>query len=252
MEVRLSHGEAHRTQTATTFGARADAGGLALGIGAEVSPACSAKRLRRSCGGLRFTVCVSSFVIRYSSFPNPMPLPSRSEAQRLLESHVHDEYQRLHALMVGTAMAGYAPQFGGDETLWFLTGYLHDIDFEEHPDTHPAESLRWFSEWGYPTEMIHAVEAHAYGYHGYTTLPQTKLAAALVACDEISGIFYAYRKMNPVRYSEMKASSIKKKFKDTAFAAKIDRDTITMGCEQLGVSLDDHIANLVRFFAPLP
>lgn len=77
--------------------------------------------------------------------------------------------------------------------------------------------------------MIHAVEAHAHGYHGFTTLPQTKLAAALVACDELTGIFYAYRKMNPVRYGDMKPASIRKKFKDGTFAAKIDRATIQNG-----------------------
>jgi predicted hydrolase (HD superfamily) len=139
-------------------------------------------------------------------------------------------------------MEGYAHLFQADPLLWFVTGYLHDIDFDEHPETHPRESLRWFSEWGYPEDLIHAVEAHAYGYHGYTTLPRTKLAAALLACDEISGIFYAYRKMNPVRYGELK---------DSAFAAKIDRSTITTGCEHLGVSLDDHVANLIKFFAKL-
>jgi predicted hydrolase (HD superfamily) len=180
-----------------------------------------------------------------------MNLPSRTEAQHLLEQHVQDEYQRYHALMVATAMEGYATHFNSDAELWFMTGYLHDIDFEKHPESHPAESLRWFAEWGYPEALIHAVEVHAYGYHGYTTLPQTKLAAALLASDEISGIFYAYRKMNPVRYGDMKASSIKKKFKDPAFAAKIDRATISTGCEHLGISIDDHIANLIRFFAVL-
>lgn len=181
-----------------------------------------------------------------------MNLPSRAAAQQLLEQHVRDEYQRHHALMVATAVEGYAPQFQGDRELWYLTGLLHDLDFEEHPETHPAESLRWFAEWGYPEELIHAVEAHAYGYHGFKTLPRTKLAAALLACDEISGIFYAYRKLNPVAYGQMKASSIKKKIKEPAFAAKVDRSTIYTGCEHLGVSLDDHVANLIRFFAILP
>ena len=180
-----------------------------------------------------------------------MNLPSKAEAQHLLEHHVRDEYQRHHALMVATAMEGYAGLFEEDTHLWFVTGYLHDIDFEEHPETHPRESLDWFLEWRYPEELIHAVEAHAYGYHGYTTLPRTRLAAALLACDEISGIFYAYRKMNPVRYSEMKPSSIRKKLKDPGFAAKIDRATIATGCEYLEVSVDDHIANLVKFFASL-
>lgn len=181
-----------------------------------------------------------------------MPLPTRAEAQQLLESHVRDDYQRHHALMVATAMEGYARHLQGDPELWFITGLLHDIDFEQHPATHPRESLHWFQEWGYPAELIHAVEAHAYGYHGFATLPQTPLAAALLATDELCGIFYAYRKLNPVRYGEMKASSIKKKVKEPAFAAKVDRATIYKGCEHLGISVDDHVANLVRFLAPLP
>ena len=180
-----------------------------------------------------------------------MPLPTKPEAQALLERYVPDTYQRHHALMVATAMEGYAALFAGDATLWYLTGLLHDLDFERFPEQHPAESLKWFREWGYPEELIHAVEAHAYGYHGFTTLPQTKLAAALLACDEISGIFYAYRKLNPVPYGQMKASSIKKKIKEPAFAAKVDRRTITLGCEHLGVTIDAHVDNLITFFAPL-
>jgi predicted hydrolase (HD superfamily) len=180
-----------------------------------------------------------------------MNLPTRDQAQELLHQHVRDDYQRLHARMVATAMEGYAAQFGGDPPLWFVTGLLHDLDFEEHPDAHPGPSLQWFREWGYPEEFIHAVEAHAYGYHGFSTLPRTKLAAALLACDEISGIFYAYRKLNPVPYGQMKASSIRKKLKEASFAAKVDRNTIYLGCEHLGVTVEQHVDNLIRFFAAL-
>jgi predicted hydrolase (HD superfamily) len=180
-----------------------------------------------------------------------MNLPTEAEAQKLLEVHVADDYQRYHAKMVGEAMRGYAKLFNEDPHLWFLTGYLHDIDFHEHPDVHPAESLKWFKEWHYPEDLIHAVEAHAYGYNGFTTLPKTKLAAALLACDEICGIFYAYRKINPVAYKDMKASSIKKRFNEKNFAAKIERGTITRGCEALGVTIDDHISNLIKFLSVL-
>src|ERR1022692_2058468 len=101
-------------------------------------------------------------------------------------------------------MEGYAAPMSGDPHLWHITGLLHDLDFEQFPDLHPAECLRRFREWSYPEELIHAVEAHAYGYHGFTTLPKTKLAAGLLAC------------------------------------------------EQLGVPVDEHIGNLIRFFAVLP
>ena len=112
-------------------------------------------------------------------------------------------------------------------------------------------SLQWFREWGYPEDFIHAVEVHAYGYNDFKTLPQNRIAAALLACDEISGIFFAYQKVNPIPYHEMKVKSIKSRLKEKAFAAKIDRSTIYLGCEHLGVSIDEHVENLVRFFEPL-
>lgn len=175
-----------------------------------------------------------------------MAVPTREDAVQLLESHVHDEYQRTHAKMVGAAVEGYAAQFSGDPHLWYLTGLLHDIDFEEYPSVHPAESLTWFKELGYPEELMHAVEAHAYGYNGFTTLPHTKLAAALMACDEMCGIFYAYHKLNPIPYGEMSAKSVRKRFDEPRFAAKIERATILRGCATLGVDLDTHIANLIQ------
>jgi predicted hydrolase (HD superfamily) len=180
-----------------------------------------------------------------------MAFPTRAEAHKLLEEHVKDEYQRYHAKMVGTAMEGYAGLHGGDPDLWYMTGLLHDIDFDKHPDVHPKESLEWFKKWDFPAELIHAVEAHAYGYNGFTTLPATPLASALMACDEIAGIFYAYRKLNPIPYGEMKLSSIKKRLGEKSFAAKIERETIYRGCELLGVTIDEHIANLIKFWSEL-
>lgn len=180
-----------------------------------------------------------------------MILPTKEEAKTLLEKYVQNEYQLYHALMVGTATEGYAKMYGEDELLWFLTGYLHDLDFEKYPETHPAESLKWFKEWGYPEDLIHAVEAHAYGYNGFETLPATKLAATLMACDEISGIFYAYQKLNPIPFDEMKVKSIRKRLKEKSFAAKIDREMIFMGCEKMEIEMSDHITNLIRFFSVL-
>ncbi len=177
-----------------------------------------------------------------------MNLPTREEAQKLLEEHIKNEYQLYHAKMVATAMEGYSKLFNENSDLWYITGLIHDIDFEEYPDTHPEQSINWLKEWQYPDELVHAVEAHAYGYNGFKTLPQTKLASALLACDEISGIFYAYRKLNPIPYGEMKVNSIKKRLAEKAFAAKIERDTIYRGCDLLNIMLDEHIANLIRFF----
>jgi predicted hydrolase (HD superfamily) len=176
-----------------------------------------------------------------------MTLPTREAAHALLDTYVQDEYQRYHARMVGTAMEGYAKLYEADTELWYITGLLHDIDFEKFPDVHPREALTWFREWGYPEELIHAVEAHAYGYNGFTTMPDTKLAAALMACDELCGIFYAYRKLNPIPYGEMKASSIIKRLKEKSFAAKIDRTVIDRGVDALGLDMPVHVDNVITF-----
>lgn len=178
-------------------------------------------------------------------------IPSREEAQKLLEQYVSDPYQLYHATMVATAVEGYAEKFGGDKDLWYITGLLHDIDFEKHPEAHPGESLKWFKEWQYPEELIHAVEAHAYGYNNFKTEPQTKLAAALLACDELCGLFYAYQKISPQPFGEMKVGSILKRFREIKFAAKIDRSTITRGVEALGITLEEHVQNLIHFLSRL-
>ena len=153
--------------------------------------------------------------------------------------------------MVATAMEGYAGLYSEDADLWHITGLLHDIDFEKHPDEHPGKSLEWFKEWEYPEELIHAVEAHAYGYNDFKTEPKTKLAAALLACDEICGIFYAYQKLNPLPFGQMTVKSIRKRLKEKAFAAKIDRDVVNRGVAALEIELDKHINNLIQFFTKL-
>ena len=180
-----------------------------------------------------------------------MSLPTREEAQKVLEEHVTDEYQRYHAKMVAVCMDGYAKKYDEDPDLWYIAGLLHDVDFEQHPDKHPGESLKWFKEWGYPEELIHAVEAHAYGYNGFETEPNSRLAAGLLACDEICGIFYSYQKLNPIPFVQIKAKSIKKRLKEKTFAAKVDREVIQRGCDALELDMGDHAANLVEFLSVL-
>ena len=181
-------------------------------------------------------------------------IQTHKEAQELLEKYVKDEYQRLHAQMVACSMEGYAihNNKSQEETfLYWLTGYFHDIDFYLHPSTHPKESLQWFKEWGLSDELIHAIEAHALGFNGFTTEPQTELAKLLLACDEICGIFYAYKRLNPIPYKDIKVKSIKKKIKDKGFAPAIDRQHITDAVKRIGISLDEHIEHLISFLSKL-
>ena len=180
-----------------------------------------------------------------------MSLPSKIAAKILLEEYVQDSYQRFHALMVATALEGYAQKLGRDESLWFMTGYLHDIDYDRHPKEHPGPSLEWFKEWEYPPELSQAVLAHANGFNGFSTPAASELDKALIACDEICGIFYAYQKLNPIPFGEMKAKSIKKRLKEERFAPGIDRTHIMNGVADFGITIDEHVDNLIEFFADL-
>ena len=180
-----------------------------------------------------------------------MSLPTKHEARALLATYVNDTYQRFHAEMVGRAVEGYAEKLGADTELWWLTGYLHDIDYDKHPTEHPGPSLTWFAEWGYPDTLIHAVLAHADGFNGFTTPPETPLAHALLACDEICGIFYAYQKLNPIPFGDMKASSIKKRFLDERFAPGINRNHIKKAVTGFNLTIDEHIAHLITFLSAL-
>ncbi len=171
---------------------------------------------------------------------------NREHAQSLLEKYVKDDYQKLHANMVANVLDAYADVFGENKDLWYITGLLHDLDYFEFPEEHPNQEAEWFKEWGFPEESIHAVLAH---YFDKTKVePQTKLAAALIATDELSGLIYAYALMRPDRLDGMNASSVKKKFKDKAFAAKVSRDDINYGLQHFGESFEKHVEFMIDIF----
>jgi putative nucleotidyltransferase with HDIG domain len=175
---------------------------------------------------------------------------TREDAQLLLEDHISDEYQLLHSLMVALAMEAYALELGEDADLWFITGLLHDLDYEEFPDEHPMRSVHWLAEEDVSDELIHAIEAHAYSLTGVE--PETDLAAALIAVDELSGFLYAYSLMRPSGFEGMKASKAVKKLKDKSFASKVSREDIDYGVKKFGVDLKEHVSFLIEVFNSIP
>ncbi len=174
-----------------------------------------------------------------------MALPSRDEALALLYEWVESESLRRHCLAVEAAMRGYANYYDADEELWGITGLLHDLDYEKHPDMddqengHPRTSIRLFQELDYPPEMIHAVQAHA----PFLGVPrESQLDYALLACDEITGLILACAYVRPERdLRNVKVRSVKKKWKNRKFTEAIDREETLGYIEDLGVELDDHI-----------
>lgn len=179
-----------------------------------------------------------------------MPLPTRQEALALLHEWVESESLRRHMYAVEAAMRTYAKHYGEDEELWGITGLLHDMDYERFPDMddtqngHPRTELRYFAEQNYPPELIQAVRAHA-PFLGYQR--ESLLDKALLACDELTGLIQACAYVRPdrdIRSVELK--SVKKKWKDKAFTAAIDRAENMEFIEDLGVPFDEHVSRVLH------
>jgi len=178
-----------------------------------------------------------------------MSLPSRDEAYALLCEWVQSESLRRHMLAVEASLRSYATYYGEDEELWAITGLLHDLDYERFADMddqengHPRTELRLFRERGYPSELIHAVEAHA----TFLGVPRKSLLdKALLACDELTGLIQACAYVRPDRnLRNVELKSVKKKWKDKAFTAAIDRHENMLFIEELGVPFDDHVQRVL-------
>ncbi len=178
-----------------------------------------------------------------------MPLPTRDEAYAMLCEWVQSDSLRKHMLAVEASLRAYADHFGEDEDLWGITGLLHDLDYERFADMsdqvngHPRTELRLFQERGYPPELIHAVEAHA----TFLGVPRiSRLDKALLACDELTGLIMAAVYVRPDRdIRNVQLSSIKKKWKDKAFTAAIDRHENMEFIEDLGVPFDEHVQRVL-------
>jgi putative nucleotidyltransferase with HDIG domain len=179
-----------------------------------------------------------------------MPAPiSREEAWSLLCEWTQSDSLRRHMLAVETAMRAYARKLGGDEEIWGLTGLLHDLDYERHPnldDGHPRYAMRELEARGYPDEIVRAVGSHA-DFLGISR--DSEMEKALFAVDELCGFVLAVAYVRPEGLNGMTPKSVKKKLKTPAFAAAVSRDDVRRGAEELGVDFDEHLAFVIAALA---
>lgn len=159
-------------------------------------------------------------------------------AKELLATTTTEEHLFLHAKNVMAAMGGLARHFGEDEAHWMAIGYLHDYDYEQHPDEHLQHTEQPLMAAGLTDEEVRAILAHGYGLVN-DVQPVTNLEKSLFTVDELTGIIQAAARMRPAGITDMEASSFMKKFKDKKFAAKCNREVIRQGCEMLGMEVRD-------------
>jgi len=174
-------------------------------------------------------------------------LPSRDTAWALLTEYTKSESLRKHALAVEIAVCGYARKFGEDENLWGLVGLLHDFDYERWPslEDHPYRGAEILREREYSEVLIRAIMSHS---DETGVVRQSRLEHTLFACDELAGFVTAAALVRPSKsVLDLEAKSVKKRMKDKAFARGVSRDDLRKGAEELGLSLDEHITNVITF-----
>ena len=164
-----------------------------------------------------------------------------NKAKALLETTTTQPHLFLHAKNVMVAMGGFAKHFGEDENHWMAIGYLHDYDYEQHPDAHLQHTREPLLAAGLTEEEVRAILSHGY-IHLNDVEPLTNMEKALFTADELTGIIQAAARMRPAGITDMEVSSFMKKFKDKKFAAKCDREVIRKGCEMLGMEVKDAAA----------
>ena len=166
---------------------------------------------------------------------------TRDEALTIVRQHVTNENLVKHMLAVEAAMAAYANKFGEDEELWRVAGLLHDFDWEIHPtlEEHPQKGADILRSKGVNEELIQTILAHA----DHTGVPRdTLIKKALFACDEITGLITTTALVRPSKkIADVQLKSIKKKWKDNAFARGVNRQDVEKGAQDLGVELWDHV-----------
>ncbi|NIR17357.1 MAG: hydrolase, partial [Desulfobacterales bacterium] len=134
---------------------------------------------------------------------------------------------------------------GEDEEKWGIIGLVHDLDYEQFPDEHCRKSGEILRTHDWPEEYIHAVVSHGWGICSDVE-PQTEMEKVLYAIDELTGLVVTTALVRPSKsVMDLKAKSVKKKWKDKRFAAGVDRSIIEKGAEMLGVDLTELISDTI-------
>jgi putative nucleotidyltransferase with HDIG domain len=173
-----------------------------------------------------------------------------SRALAILHDWVQSESLRKHCYAVADSMKHFAQLRGEDADLWEAVGLLHDMDYERHPNLehsptegHPFVGVAWLRGHGWSEEICRAILSHA----DYASVSrETSLEKTLYAVDELSSFVVAVALVRPTKsIHDVDVRAVKKKMKDKAFARAVNRNDIICGAEQLGMALDDVIANVI-------
>ena len=172
-------------------------------------------------------------------------VPTREETLALLRQYNKNESLIKHAMAVEGVMRFIARKRGEDEEKWGVIGLIHDLDYEQFPDQHCKKTEEILKENEWPEEYIRAVVSHGWGICS-DVKPESDMEKVLYAIDELTGLVVTSALVRPSKsVMDMKAKSVKKKWKQKQFAAGVDRSIIEKGAEMLGVELGELITDTI-------
>ena len=172
-------------------------------------------------------------------------VPTREEAYNLLKEYNESDSLIKHALAVEGVMRFFARKRGEDEEMWGVIGLVHDLDYGRFPEEHCRKSEEILRENGWPDEYIRAVVSHGWGICADVE-PQSDLEKVLYAVDELTGLVATTALVRPSKsVLDLKAKSVKKKWKDKRFAAGVNRAIIEKGAQMLDMELSDLITDTI-------
>lgn len=172
-------------------------------------------------------------------------IPTREQAYMLLTEWNKSESLIRHALAVEGVMRYFARKRLEDEEKWGVIGLVHDLDYEKYPEEHCKKTEEILRRNNWPEEYIRCVVSHGWGICTDVE-PRTEMEKVLFAVDELTGLIAAAALVRPSKsVLDLKAKSIKKKWKDKRFAAGVDRSIIEKGADMLGMDLSGLITDTI-------
>ena len=172
-------------------------------------------------------------------------VPTREQAFALLNQYNKNESLIKHALAVEGVMRYFARKRQKDEEKWGIIGLIHDLDYEQFPEEHCRKTEEILKQNDWPQEYIRAVVSHGWGICSDVE-PKTELEKVLYAIDELTGLVVTTALVRPSKsLMDLKAKSVKKKWKDKRFAAGVDRSIIEKGAKMLGVEITELITDTI-------
>ncbi len=172
-------------------------------------------------------------------------MPTREEAWALLTEFNQNVSLIKHALCVESVMRHVARKRGEDEDKWGIIGLVHDLDYERFPDEHCNKTREILIERGWPEDYIKAIVSHGWGICSDVE-PKSDMEKVLYAIDELTGLVTAVALVRPSKsVMDLTPKSVKKKWKDKAFAAGVDRAIIEKGAAMLGVEISELVEDVI-------